>query len=361
LIVTVVPTVAEAGVRLPMFGFGVPTVKAMPLLVTPPTVTFTLPLVAPVGTGTEMLVAFQLVGVAAVPLKVTVLEPCVAPKFVPVIVTTDPTVPVVGFKLVIPGAVAETVKAAPLLATPPAVTTTLPLVAPGGTGTTMLVALQLVGVAAVPLNVTELAPWEAPKFVPVMVTAVPTAAETGLRPEMFGVGKTVNATPLLAPPPTVITTLPLVAPDGTGTAMLVALQLVGVAAVPLNVMELVPWEAPKFVPPIVTAVPMVADVGLTLEMFGVGTTVKAEALLAAPPTVTTTFPLVAPAGTGTTILVALQVVGVAVVPLNVTVLLPTVAPKLVPAMVTVVPTAAEAGLRLEIWGVAGGVTVTPKP
>ena len=47
-----------------------------------------------------MLVAVQLVGVAAVPLNVTVLVPCVAPKFVPVIVTGVPTGPLVGDRLV---------------------------------------------------------------------------------------------------------------------------------------------------------------------------------------------------------------------------------------------------------------------
>jgi hypothetical protein len=51
------------------------TVKATPLLATPLTVTTTSPLVAPVGTGTTMLVALQLVGVAAVPWKVMLLEP----------------------------------------------------------------------------------------------------------------------------------------------------------------------------------------------------------------------------------------------------------------------------------------------
>src|SRR5215467_7734165 len=46
----------------------------------------------------------------------------------------------------------------PLLARSPAVTTTLPVVAPLGTGITMLVELQLVAVPAeVPLNVTVLA------------------------------------------------------------------------------------------------------------------------------------------------------------------------------------------------------------
>ncbi len=51
-------------------------------------------------------------------------------------------------------------------------------------------------------------------------------------------------------------------------------------------------------------------------------TLKFTPALATPETVTTTFPLVAPAGTGAVMLVALQLVGVAVVPLNFTVLLP---------------------------------------
>jgi hypothetical protein len=60
------------------------------------------------------------------------------------------------------------------------VTTTFPVVAPLGTGSTTLVALQLVGVPAVPLNVTVLVPRFAPKFVPAIVTAVPTDPEPGL-------------------------------------------------------------------------------------------------------------------------------------------------------------------------------------
>jgi len=51
-----------------------------------------------------MLVALQLVGVATVPLNVTVLVPCVPPKFVPAIVTEVPATPDVGFKLVMLGA-----------------------------------------------------------------------------------------------------------------------------------------------------------------------------------------------------------------------------------------------------------------
>ncbi len=74
MIATEVPTGPEVGLRLLMFGPGVEvTVKVMPLLDLPPTVTTTAPVVAPVGTGATMLVPLQLVGVAAVPLKVTVL------------------------------------------------------------------------------------------------------------------------------------------------------------------------------------------------------------------------------------------------------------------------------------------------
>ena len=66
--------------------------------------TTTFPVVAPPGTGTTMLVADQLVGVAVVPLNLTVLEPWVDKKFVPVIVTELPTGPLVGATLVKLGA-----------------------------------------------------------------------------------------------------------------------------------------------------------------------------------------------------------------------------------------------------------------
>src|SRR5205085_119599 len=71
-IVTAVPTGADGGDRLVMLGGGVGIVKNGPLLDWPATVTTTDPLVAPLGTGTTMLVALQLVGDAVVPLNVTV-------------------------------------------------------------------------------------------------------------------------------------------------------------------------------------------------------------------------------------------------------------------------------------------------
>jgi hypothetical protein len=164
------------------------TVKLTPLLATPPTVTTTFPVVAPAGTATTMLVPLQLVGTAAVPLNVTVLVPCVPPKFAPAIVTDAPTNPEVGFRLAMLGPVTAgvTVKFTPLLATPPTVTTTFPVVAPAGTAATILVALQLVAAAAVPLNVTVLVPCVPPKFAPVIVTDAPTNPDVGFRLATLG-------------------------------------------------------------------------------------------------------------------------------------------------------------------------------
>jgi uncharacterized protein YjeT (DUF2065 family) len=307
-----------------------------------------------------MLAAPQLIGVPRVPLNATVLVPFVAPKLAPVIVTAVPTGPDVGLRVLIDGGTGTvTVKGTPLLARPPTVTTTVPVVAPLGTGTVMLVALQLVGVASVPLNLTVLAPFVAPKLAPAIVTAVPTGADAGLRALIDGGTVTVKGTPLLARPPTVTTTVPVVAPVGTGTVRVVALQLVGVASVPLNLTVLVPFVAPKLAPAIVTAVPTGPDAGLSVVIDGGTVTVKGTPLLERPPTVTTTFPVVAPLGTGTVKLVALQLVGVATVPLNATVLAPIVAPKFAPVIVTAVPTGPDVGVRLVMPG-ADDVCVTVK-
>src|SRR5204863_2973094 len=94
-----------------------------------------------------------------------------------------------------------TVKGTPLPASPPTVTTTFPGVAPVGTGTVRLVALQLLGVASVPLNATVLVPCVAPKLAPVIVTAVPTGPAVGLSVVIEGGTVTVKGTPLLARPP----------------------------------------------------------------------------------------------------------------------------------------------------------------
>jgi hypothetical protein len=184
--VTDVPTGSFVGDKLEILGGPPVTVKLTPLLDIPATFTTTLPVSAPFGTVTPMLVALQLENaVTGTPLKVTVPPFCAEPKFVPVMVTDAPTAPEEIDRLEMFG-VEITVNDEPLLDNPPTVTTTGPVpVAPLGTVATMLVPRELqvvIDVAAVPLNVTVLDPWDEPKFAPVMVTdVVPATPETGDR------------------------------------------------------------------------------------------------------------------------------------------------------------------------------------
>ena len=242
------------------------TVKFAPLLASPPTVTTTLPVVAPIGTGAMMRVGLQNVVAVNIPPNETVLEPCVVPKPAPLIDTEVPTAPDAGLRVIMTGTFV-TVKVTPLLANPPAVTTTFPVEAPAGTETEMLVGVQLIPeFTSTPLK--ETVPNVAPKFAPVIVTGIPTGPEAGLKLVMLGV-KTVNATLLLDTPPTVTTTIPVVAPDGTVATMLVALQLVASPAeTPPNVTALEPCDVPKFVPVIVTEAPTGPAAGLKLVMVG---------------------------------------------------------------------------------------------
>lgn len=145
-----------------------------------------------------MLVLLQEVGVAETPLNVTVLVPCVAPKFAPVIVTDVPAGPDAGVRVLIVGVGTKTVKLTPLLLTPLAFTTTFPVLAPDGTVVEMLPVAQLVTEAVVPLKVTLPLPCDDPKLDPVIVTDAPTTPEVGERLVMLGGGTTVKLTPLLA-------------------------------------------------------------------------------------------------------------------------------------------------------------------
>jgi hypothetical protein len=81
----------------------------------------------------------------------------VGPKFVPEIVTDAPTDPETDDRLVIQG-IGMTVNTTALLLFPFTWTTTLPEVALAGTGATIELALQFVGVVATPLSVTALVP-----------------------------------------------------------------------------------------------------------------------------------------------------------------------------------------------------------
>ncbi len=111
-------------------------------------------------------------------------------KPVPVIVTEVPTTPLVGEKpLIVGGSGTVTVNAVALIAEPDGlVTATGPVVAPVGTVTSMLVAVDDVIVAAVPLKVTEFSAGVALKLVPVIVTGVPIGPELGVKLVMVTVG-----------------------------------------------------------------------------------------------------------------------------------------------------------------------------
>lgn len=99
-------------------------------------------------------------------------------------------------------------------------------------------------------------------------------------------------------------------------------QPVTVAFVPLKLTEPDPWIDPKLFPAIITEAPITPDAGERLVMLGVETTVKIDPLLFTPLTYTSTFPVVAPGGTITVMLVAFQFITAAFPPLNVAVLLP---------------------------------------
>ena len=116
----------------------------------------------------------------------------------------------------------------------------------------------------------------------------------------------------------------MVAPVGTGAVMLVLLQFDARVWTPLNVTKLciVPTVGPKFVPVMMTLVPMGPEEGEIVVMAGGGVTVKSMALLGTLFTVTTTLPVVAPVGTVTLIIRSDQLVTVKGDPFKVAVLTP---------------------------------------
>src|SRR5207249_10053153 len=117
------------------------------------------------------------------------------------------------------------------------------VVALAGTVAEICVAELTVNVALIPLNVTDVAPV---KFVPLIVTVVPTGPLEGAKLVMVGGFVTVKELLLVAVPSGVVTlTGPVVAPAGTAAEICVAEFTVKVAVVPLNFTEVAPV---KFVP-----------------------------------------------------------------------------------------------------------------
>src|SRR5579864_5502802 len=79
------------------------TSKLTPLLAVSPTVTTTLPELAPEGTFATITLSLHFAIDASLPLNVTVLEPCCPPKFDPEICTEAPKTPEVVDKLLMAG------------------------------------------------------------------------------------------------------------------------------------------------------------------------------------------------------------------------------------------------------------------
>jgi len=155
-----------------------------------------------------------------------------------------------------------TVKLAALVADPLGVVTeTAPDFVPPGTVAVTCVSLTTVNAAALPLNATDVV---APRFVPLIVTSVPTGPLVGVKPVMVGAAaggdaSTVNADADVAVPVPVVTAIgPLVAPAGTVALICDALSIVKLAVDPLKVTD---DASAKFEPVIVTVVPAVPLAG----------------------------------------------------------------------------------------------------
>ena len=134
------------------------------------------------GTEVEILVAVAELTKADMTLNLTRSLVGAVSKFVPLIVTAVPAVPIVGVKLVMVGSIdALTVKGVLLVAEPAGVVTAInPEVAPDGTLVTISVAVAAVTVAATPLKVTAFWLGVVLNDVPWIVTSVPAGPWFGL-------------------------------------------------------------------------------------------------------------------------------------------------------------------------------------
>jgi len=186
-------------------------------------------------------------------------------KFVPVIVTDVPGAPLLGLKLEIVGEFVI-VKLVSEVAVPfSVVTVILPAVVLFATTAVICVSLSTVKLAAaVVLKRTTVAPV---KFVPVIVTEFPATPPLGLKLEIVGALRIVKFVDDAAVPlgvPTRI--LPVVLPAATVAVIWVPLSTEKLAAgLLLKVSAVAPV---KFVPVIVTIVPVTPDAGVKLEMVG---------------------------------------------------------------------------------------------
>jgi len=193
---------------------AVVTVKSAVLVTVPPgVVSEILPVVAVAGTTAVTDVAVFAENVAVTPLNLTEETPV---RFVPVITTLVPALPLVGVNDVMVGA-AATVKTVALFAGPPPVVVTWSrlVVAPAGTVAVICVAEFTTNVAPTAPNCTDVVQ---PKFVPVMTTLDPTAPLVGRNDEIVGTpaAATMKFVVLIVLPVGASTEIgPLAAPAGT--------------------------------------------------------------------------------------------------------------------------------------------------
>jgi hypothetical protein len=185
------------------------------------------------------------------------------------------------------------------------------------------------------------------------VTVAPTAPLKGSKSVIDGVGNTVKLDELVIVIPLVVTEIgPVKAPAGTTVVILALVDDVTLATTPLN-LTVGAGDVLKFVPEIITVAPTAPLVGLNPVIDGVGSTVKSLTLVTVTPlTVTEIFPEMAPTGTMVVMLVSVEEETVASVPLKLIVFSVGVVLKLVPVMVTVVPSAPLLGVKLEMVGEA---------
>ena len=239
-------------------------------------------------------------------------------KLVPSIVTVAPTAPLDGVKPVMVGE-GKRVKLPVLVpVTPFTVTEIGPVDTPDGTVAVILVAVAAVTVAATPLkNSTSLLPIVVLKFVPVITIEAPTAALLGLKLEMVGVG-TIKFAELVPVIPLTVTDIgPAVAPKGTEVVMLEVEEAVTTAVVPLNFTVFSEGVLLKLEPVIVTGVPKLPMVGVNTVIDGVPNTVKLlELEMVTPLKETEIGPEPAPIGTPVVMLVFVNEVTTALIPLN---------------------------------------------
>jgi hypothetical protein len=349
VIVTTVPTGPLVGEKLVIFGV---TLKSVALVALPlGVVTVILPVVAPDGTVAVIRVPWEFTEKmdATTPLNRTWVVPA---NPVPLMATEVPIGPLVGENDVMTGAAVVTVKFPVLVAVPAAVVTVIfPVTAPDGTVAVIWVpegfAEKLV--AATLPNFTDVTPL---KFEPVIVTEVPTGPLVGEKDVIVGAAEvvTTKSVALVAVPDGVVTEIfPVEAPVGTVAVIRVPGVFTEnvVAAAPPNFTDVAP---PKSEPLMVTEVPTGPLVGEKEVMVGAAgaVTTKSVALVAVPSgVVTLIFPVAAPLGTGAVTLVGETGVNTAAVVLNFT---PVTSTKLVPLMVTEVPTGPEVGENEVIVG-----------